>query len=212
MAAIFESHSLTNPERHKKEVAVSQGLPTTPPPVRKNVPCHDPRIKLYLSALIVDVKKALNKHTSIPSVRHKGTMRYQDLIEGGAPLKWRLFRGIALECGWFAWQRPPIKKSPFRSGTGGGRAEARPYHNMPTPERSTPLTCRRFRQIAVECGWFAWQRPPIKKSPFRSGTGGGRAEARPYHKRPYHNKPTPDVHLLGGSLQPVRHIFTAPAG
>ncbi len=86
MAAIFESHSLTNPERHKKEVAVSQGLPTTPPPVRKNVPCHDPRIKLYLSALIVDVKKALNKHTSIPSVRHKGTMRYQDLIEGGALL------------------------------------------------------------------------------------------------------------------------------
>jgi len=34
-AAALGSHSLTNLERHKKEVAVLQVLPTTPPPMRE---------------------------------------------------------------------------------------------------------------------------------------------------------------------------------
>jgi four helix bundle protein len=51
-----------------------------------------------------------------------------------APLKWRHFRGIALECGQGDWQRLPLQCSISRIGTGCGRAEARPYHNMSTLE------------------------------------------------------------------------------
>jgi hypothetical protein len=36
--------------------------------------------------------------------------------------------------GWFSWHSPPLEQSPSRIGTACGRAEARPYHNMSTPE------------------------------------------------------------------------------
>jgi hypothetical protein len=53
-------------------------------------------------------------------------------------LKWRLFRGIALECGQGDWQRLPLQCSISRIGTGCGRAEARPYHKMSTLESHSP--------------------------------------------------------------------------
>jgi hypothetical protein len=53
----------------------------------------------------------------------------------GRSLKWRLFRGIALECGQGDWQRLPLQCSISRIGTGCGRAEARPYHKKSTLER-----------------------------------------------------------------------------
>ncbi len=56
-----------------------------------------------------------------------------------APLKCRLFRQSALECGQWERQRLPLPCSMFRIGTGCGRAEARPYHKKPTPERTDAL-------------------------------------------------------------------------
>jgi hypothetical protein len=50
------------------------------------------------------------------------------------PLKCRLFCQIALECGWLDWQRLSLQKTVSRIGTGGGRAEARPYNKTSTPE------------------------------------------------------------------------------
>ncbi len=48
----------------------------------------------------------------------------------------------------------------------------------------TALKCRLFRQSALECGQWDRQRLPLQCSIFRIGTGCGRAEARPYHKKP----------------------------
>jgi hypothetical protein len=65
-------------------------------------------------------------------VRHLDPENVPEEID---PLKWRLFRGIALECGQGDWQRLPLQCSISRIGTGCGRAEARPYHKMSTLER-----------------------------------------------------------------------------
>jgi signal transduction histidine kinase len=59
--------------------------------------------------------------------------------EGMGPLKCRLFRRIALECGQWNRQRLPLQCSIFCIGTGCGRAEARPYQKKPTPERGMGL-------------------------------------------------------------------------
>jgi len=50
--------------------------------------------------------------------------------------------------------------------------------------KTTALTCRLFCRIALECGQWNRQRLPFQCSMFRIGTGCGRAEARPYHKKP----------------------------
>jgi hypothetical protein len=60
------------------------------------------------------------------------------LLYPAPPLKCRLFRRIALECGQWDRQRLPLQCSIFRIGTGCGRAEARPYHKKPTPESPAP--------------------------------------------------------------------------
>jgi len=88
---------------------------------------------------------------SLSIVAHAGAIVSSNTDATGSipTLKCRRFRRIALECGWFAWQRPPIEQSPFRIGTGCGRAEARPYHNMSTPERSIPTPLPPFLPSSV---------------------------------------------------------------
>jgi hypothetical protein len=69
-----------------------------------------------------------------------------------------------------------------------------------------PLKCRLFHRIALECGQWDRQRLPLQCSMFRIGTGCGRAEARPYHK-----KPTSESGLQLG-LQPADHLAHRKAG
>ncbi len=62
----------------------------------------------------------------------------------------------------------------------------------------TPLTCRLFRWIALECGQWERQPLPLQSSISRIGTGCGRAEARPYN-----TKPTPENHQTRDYLMHV---------
>jgi hypothetical protein len=72
--------------------------------------------------------------------------------------------------------------------------------------------CRFFHPIAVECSQWDRQRLPIQTSISRIEVGGGRAQARPYHKkagieagggraqaRPYHKKA--GIEVGGGRAQ-----------
>jgi hypothetical protein len=82
-------------------------------------------------------------------------------------LKCRLFRQSALECGQWERQRLPLPCSMFRIGTGCGRAEARPYHKKPTPERTPPW---RLPQPSV-CS-------PVSSRSFARCSGGEHVRAR----------------------------------
>jgi hypothetical protein len=71
----------------------------------------------------------------------------------------------------------------------------------PSPAAPRPLKCRLFRRIAVECGQWNRQRLPLRCSMFRIGTGCGRAEARPYHKKPTPERaPRPRSGLRGNYI------------